>query len=139
LNSPNPSPPADYNAGPPLTVLVIEAEPPLARMLKLGLELNGITTLTAADGPSGLALFDAQGAAIGAAVIDVHLTDGNGLDTFHALRQRRPDLPCCLLVGSMTDFTAEQLQGRGAEVVTKPFRLAQLAATLRRITGRENG
>ena len=77
-----------------------------------------------------------RGTVVDAAIIDYAMPEMNGVDLGEHLRRLQPDLPILFI----TSFT-EPLGLRGANavgaVLQKPFKAADLAAKLARITARD--
>ncbi len=68
------------------------------------------------------AAFDAvEGEEVAAAIVDIGLPDGDGLDVVSALRRRSPDIPILVLTGSNDPATINHAQLLRAEYVVKPF------------------
>jgi DNA-binding NarL/FixJ family response regulator len=58
---------------------------------------------------------------LAAAIVDVGLPDGDGLDLVDDLRKRVPDMPVLVLTGSNDPSTINRAQLLRAEYVVKPF------------------
>jgi DNA-binding NarL/FixJ family response regulator len=67
-----------------------------------------------------------------AAIVDVGLPDGDGLDVVAALRKRSPDMPILVLTGSNEPSTINRAQLLRAEFVVKPFFKDNLARFVQR-------
>ena len=101
----------------------------------------GCEVLEADDGPSALRLLQ-SGARIDMLVTDVGLPGLNGRQLADAARIQRPGLPILLITGyagpALDDWRLEP----GMDVMTKPFRLedltASVGAALRRLDERES-
>ena len=67
---------------------------------------------------------------------DIGLPDHSGLEVMHAAKRSDPSTRVLLVTGSEDPPTSEQAALEGAEgVIFKPFALAELLATVRRVTG----
>jgi len=107
------------------SVLVVDSNVPFATLLKEGLEQEGrYRVVVAADGDEALQTFSA--AEFSLAIVDLGLTDMDGITLAGELRQRKPDLRLMLipLDGATLPPEAEDLDVQG--VLTKPFFLPDL-------------
>jgi DNA-binding NtrC family response regulator len=69
---------------------------------------------------------------------DLGLPDESGLEVLHAVKRSDPSTRVVLVTGSENPPTAEQAVLEGAEcLLVKPFALADLLATVRRLTSPE--
>jgi two-component system cell cycle sensor histidine kinase/response regulator CckA len=109
--------------------LVVDAEPLVRSVLANYLRLLGLGVLEASSGPEALELLSGSGHSIAVALIDVRLRGMSGPKVLEEFRRLRPDLPCCLMSGELSD--ERLLLAAGARcVLRKPFRLAELADCL---------
>jgi CheY-like chemotaxis protein len=76
-------------------ILCIDDEDLGLEIRKMVLEREGFTVLTAKDGQSGIAVFDAE--QIDAVVLDYAMPGMDGGKVAAILRQRRPDIPIMML------------------------------------------
>ncbi len=123
--------PAPPNAATPTRrVLVVEDDPSIAIGLRINLEGEGYTVLTAEDGEQGLALARSERPDL--LILDVMLPKTNGFEVLHTLRKEGASMPIIVLsakTGEMDKVTGLEL---GAEdYITKPFSLAELLARVR--------
>jgi DNA-binding response OmpR family regulator len=98
----------------------------------LGEALNrrGYRTVLASDGLEALDLIEHNN--IHLALLDVHMPRLDGLGMLKSLRTTKPKLPCILMSAELDDsivLQARQLQTD--QVLSKPFRLNELADTIR--------
>jgi len=112
------------------TVLVIDDEPPIRKLLRMGLSTQGYAILEAPDGRTALDLLAREGADL--AILDLGLPDMRGHDLLKAIRAAYPALPVVVL-SSRDDETGkvEALDLGADDYVTKPFGMAELLARLR--------
>ncbi len=124
-----PARPAAAHAGRGETILVLEDEPTLRRLLGRALREAGYRVLVAGDGASALAVAGA------AERVDLLLTDlvlpGQRLElTLDALRRQHPDLQVVLMTGA--PGLVDPPEGAAdAPLLRKPFRMAVLLEQLR--------
>ena len=83
----------------PVTVLVIEDEPTVRKIVAAALQRLGFAVLTAPDGLEGVEVFRRQRAAIGCVLCDLTMPQMDGWETLAALRQLVPALPVILVSG----------------------------------------
>lgn len=118
------------------TVLMIDDDANLTRLLTESLEGAGYRVLSAANGLDGLrALYDGRPDLV---ILDVMMPRMDGWDTLKRIREMS-DVPVIVL----TARDAEQERLRGFELgaddyVTKPFSLAEMNARLRAVLTRAN-
>jgi len=120
------------------TVLIIEDEPELVKVLRDYLEKAGFTVLTAYRGDTGLSIWDHKRPDL--VILDLNLPGMDGLDVAREMRRRRgaeADTPILMLTARVEE--TDQLIGLelGADdYVTKPFSprlvVAKVRALLRR-------
>ena len=142
-------PPADFPGGAPgpvaargQTILVVEDERHTRMALKRFLEKEGWSTVgfaTASEAQTWLTsdapridATTAAGPAVGGAVIDVHLPDGDGIDLTRALRDRVGEhVPIVIVSGDTSMDTLRRLRDAGGNrFVGKPMSLAALRDAL---------
>jgi two-component system alkaline phosphatase synthesis response regulator PhoP len=116
------------------TILIIEDEPELAKVLCSYLEQAGFSVLSAGRGDSGLATWERKRPDL--VILDLNLPGLDGLDVARAIR-RKADTPIIMLTARVEE--ADQLVGLelGADdYITKPFSprivVARVRALLRR-------
>jgi DNA-binding response OmpR family regulator len=105
-----------------LSVLVVDDDPVILRLLQVNFELEGIGVVTAADGEEGLALAQADPPDL--VISDIMMPKVNGLELLAALRSA-PDtaaLPVILLSAKAQVADVQRGLELGADdYVTKPF------------------
>jgi two-component system KDP operon response regulator KdpE len=116
------------------TILVIDDDPRIRRLLQLNLQAEGYTVLTAASGREGLDLLVTQQP--DALILDLILPDMDGLVLCERVREFS-DIPIIVLTARTSEDAMVSGLNIGADdYVVKPFSqkalLARLRATLRR-------
>ena len=81
------------------TVLVVEDEEPLRKMVAIMLERLGFSVLEAKDGIDALELFGQHQSEIKLVISDLTMPRMNGWETLNALRKLQPDIPVILASG----------------------------------------
>ena len=101
------------------TLLIVDDDEPFLRRLARAMEKRGIQPETAETVAAGKAIATARPPAY--AVVDLRLTDGNGLDVVEVLRDRRPDAKIVVLTGYGAIATAVAAVKIGAtDYLSKP-------------------
>ncbi|GEP12221.1 response regulator [Methylobacterium gnaphalii] len=112
------------------TVLVIDDEPPIRRLLRTGLSTQGYSILEAPDGNTAQQLLGRE--RVDLVILDLGLPDMRGHDLLRSIRANHSGLPV-LVLSSRDDETGkvEALDLGADDYVTKPFGMAELLARLR--------
>jgi DNA-binding response OmpR family regulator len=110
-------------------ILLLEDDLETARAVSAGLETRGFTVSLATDVPSAQRL--AEERRFDAAVLDVMVPGGSGLDVLQTLRSSGSGMPILLLTAR--DRVEDRVDGlhRGADdYLVKPFAFVELAARI---------
>ncbi|MBL9161483.1 MAG: sigma-54-dependent Fis family transcriptional regulator [Planctomycetaceae bacterium] len=106
-------------------LLIIDDEPNLLYSMTKALSRESLEIVTAETGAEGVALARAESPQ--AAILDVRLPDGNGLDVFNEIRAIDPVLPVIIITAFASMETAVEAMKRGAcEYLIKPIELESL-------------
>ncbi|HVZ14715.1 MAG TPA: response regulator transcription factor [Bauldia sp.] len=117
------------NTGAPLKVLVIDDEPPIRKLLRMGLGTQGYETLEASNGKLGLEMLARQPDIV---ILDLGLPDVDGLDLLRQIRTRNERVPVVVLSSRGDESGKVQALDLGADdYVTKPFGMEELLARMR--------
>jgi len=121
-----------------MRVLVVEDDPVIADGLRIGLRDRGyvVEPLRCVDD----ALVALETAPFDAAIIDLGLPDGEGLDVLHFIRRKA--LGTSVIILTARDRTSQRIEGLDAgadDYMVKPFDLDELAARLRAVRRRALG
>ena len=116
------------------SVLIIDDEPPIRRMLRLTLEPAGYRVLEAETGQLGLQ--EAAAKRPDAIILDLGLPDMDGLTALKRLREWSPTPVLILTVRSQEADKVAALDSGADDYLTKPFGTAELLARLRAIQRR---
>jgi two-component system KDP operon response regulator KdpE len=113
----------------PYTVLVVDDEPPIRRLLRSGLAADQYRVIEAADGTEALRKLVAEKPDL--VVLDLGLPDKSGLEVIDSIR-RISMVPIIVLSVGSDERTKVAALDRGADdYVTKPFSMGELMARLR--------
>lgn len=111
------------------TVLVMDDDPALLRVVRLVLSSDGFSVDTAADGIAGLERFEAQPPA--AIVLDLQMPRMDGRAFFRELRSRGHKTPVLILSAYGAEEACRELGADGA--IGKPFDPDHLSNAVRRL------
>ena len=113
----------------PLRVLVVDDEPPIRKLMRVGLGTEGHDVIDAPNGKTALALLESRPDLI---ILDLGLPDIPGLDLLRMMRERDQRVPI-LVLSSRGDGAAKvQALDLGADdYVTKPFGMNEFLARIR--------
>jgi two-component system KDP operon response regulator KdpE len=113
----------------PLRVLVVDDEPPIRKLLRMGLTAQGYQTLEAANGKAALDLLKEAPDLI---ILDLGLPDTLGHDLLRTMRARNDGVPIIVLSSRGDEASKVQALDLGADdYVTKPFGMDELLARMR--------
>jgi two-component system, OmpR family, KDP operon response regulator KdpE len=114
----------------PLRVLVIDDEPPIRKLLRLGLSAQGYQIVETGSGKAALEMFSQQLPNI--VILDLGLPDMQGHELLRALRTRNDSVPIVVLSSRDDEAGKVQALDSGADdYVTKPFGMDELLARMR--------
>jgi two-component system, OmpR family, response regulator RegX3 len=115
-------------------VLIVEDEPSLVDALDYGLSSEGMDVVSAADGQTGLDLFDRERPDI--VILDVMLPGLSGTDVCKRLRAKSA-VPIIMVTAKDSEIDKVVGLELGADdYVTKPFSMRELAARVRAVLRR---
>lgn len=110
-------------------LLIVEDDPSLRELIRLGLETDGFRVVAAADGPSALLTFASQKPDL--VLLDVMLPGLDGIAVCRELR-RVSTVPIIMLTArASTSDVVEGLEAGADDYVTKPFEFPELVARAR--------
>jgi two-component system KDP operon response regulator KdpE len=114
---------------PPLRVLVVDDEPPIRKLLRMGLSTQGYQILEAPNGKAALELIGEKPDLI---ILDLGLPDVEGLDLLRTIRARDEKVAIVVLSSRGDEAAKVQALDLGADdYVTKPFGTEELLARMR--------
>jgi len=107
------------------TILIIEDEAKLRRLLELNLDDDGFKTLSAGDAETGLKLLNSE--PVHLVLTDLKLPGMSGLDFLHKAKEQNAALPVVVMTAFGSVETAVEAMKAGAsDYVLKPFSLAEI-------------
>jgi two-component system, OmpR family, KDP operon response regulator KdpE len=114
---------------PPIRVLVVDDEPPIRKLLRMGLGTEGYHILEA---PNARATLEALPQKPDLIILDLGLPDMEGLDLLRLIRERDDKVPIVVLSSRGDEAAKVQALDLGADdYVTKPFGMDELLARIR--------
>jgi two-component system, OmpR family, KDP operon response regulator KdpE len=116
-------------SAPPVRVLVIDDEPPIRKLLRMGLTAHGYQILEAPNGKTALDLLKEAPDLI---ILDLGLPDVHGHELLQTIRARNESVPIVVLSSRSDEAGKVQALDLGADdYVTKPFGMDELLARMR--------
>jgi len=113
----------------PLRVLVVDDEPPIRKLLRMGLAAQGYQIIEAANGKAALELLGQSPDLI---ILDLGLPDMQGHELLRMIRVRNDGVPIIVLSSRGDEAGKVQALDFGADdYVTKPFGMDELLARMR--------
>jgi DNA-binding NtrC family response regulator len=113
------------------TVLIVEDEAKLRRLLELNLSEGGFQTVSAPDAEAGIELLRQN--PFDLVLTDLKLPGMGGLDFLHAVKRQNANLPVVVMTAYGTVETAVEAMKAGAsDYVLKPFSLAEMRMVVRK-------
>ena len=112
-----------------LKILVVDDEPPIRKLLRMGLTSQGYEVLEAPNGKAALEMLAKKPALV---ILDLGLPDIDGLDVLRRIRHRQQNLPVVVLSSRGDEAGKVAALDLGADdYVTKPFGMNELFARMR--------
>jgi two-component system KDP operon response regulator KdpE len=113
----------------PLKVLIIDDEPPIRKLLRMGLSTQGYQTIEAANGKTALDMLSQEP---GLVILDLGLPDIQGHELLRMIRARNVSVPIVVLSSRGDEAGKVHALDLGADdFVTKPFGMDELLARMR--------
>ena len=117
------------STNPAAKVLIIDDEPPIRKLLRLGLRAHVYETLDAPNGKAGLYLLAENPDII---ILDLGLPDIEGMELLQRIRQHSESVPVVVLSSRSDESGKVKALDLGADdYVTKPFGMDELLARMR--------
>jgi len=114
------------------SLLVVDDEDPLRKLLKTALTRKGYTVTCACDGLEAIDFINNPELKLDAVLLDLNMPGASGLEVLKVIRLHRPELKVLMLSGHLS---AEARAGidrlGGADFLNKPYGLDELGRTLR--------
>jgi CheY-like chemotaxis protein len=112
-------------------LLVVDHEPCVRGVLDVWLRHQGFAVWVAANGWDAFDQYRCHRKAIDVVLLDVLMPGRDGPKTLASLQEVNPQVRCCFMSGNLGVYSEESLRTLGAAaVLTKPFRLTEVAQVL---------
>ena len=113
------------------TILIVEDEAKMRRLLELNLGEDGFSTLSAGDAEYGLKLLREN--TVNLVLTDLKLPGMNGLEFLQAIKRQNSTLPVVVMTAFGSVETAvEAMKGGASDYVLKPFSLSEMRMVIRK-------
>jgi two-component system, cell cycle sensor histidine kinase and response regulator CckA len=114
------------------TILIIEDEPLMVKILKAFLESAEFNVLTARDGLEGVAIYEQNKAQIELILSDITLPEMDGWAVYARLRAINPEVKVIFTSGFFDPELKAQCERAGIQdLIPKPFRLDEVVNIVR--------
>ncbi len=112
-----------------LKILIVDDEPPIRKLLRMGLTSQGYDVLEASNGKIALDMLAAKPNLV---ILDLGLPDIDGLELLRRIRLREDNLPVVVLSSRGDEAGKVEALDLGADdYITKPFGMEELFARMR--------
>lgn len=110
------------------TILLVEDEPDILKIIKKSLELRGFNVLTARDAEDAISIANIPGNEISLLISDIILPQMNGIKLSQKLLEDNPDLEMLFMSG----FTPDEFDD-GVSFIAKPFAMKDLLKIVNKV------
>jgi two-component system KDP operon response regulator KdpE len=112
-----------------LKILIVDDEPPIRKLLRMGLTSQGYDVLEASNGKMALEQLENSPILV---ILDLGLPDIDGLELLRRIRHRESNLPVVVLSSRGDEAGKVEALDLGADdYITKPFGMDELFARMR--------
>jgi DNA-binding NtrC family response regulator len=115
------------------TILLVEDEDDVRRLLREALRKQGYSVIEARNGREALLFSDRFSSAIDLLLSDVVMPEMNGVELATAIRRRRPETRVLFMSGYSERAVADHTVIEGTELLQKPFSPVVALAAIRRL------
>lgn len=113
------------------SILIVEDEPKMRRLLEMNLADQGFTTYAAGDAESGLKLLNTE--KVDLVLTDFKLPGMNGVDFLQAIKRANASLPVVIMTAyGSVESAVEAMKLGASDYVLKPFSLAEMVLVVRK-------
>jgi signal transduction histidine kinase len=117
------------------TILLVDDEPGIRKVLYITLSHAGFTVWTARDGDDGWHLFKEKHPDI--VITDIKMPGIDGIDLLKQIKQIRPDTEVIMITGhGDMDLAVKSLQYEAADFITKPIDDAEIETAVKKAVDR---
>jgi|SRR5579859_2613620 len=115
------------------TILLVEDEPSVRRLVSQMLQLTGYTVLEASGGLEALGLMDNVGRPVDLLLTDIVMPSMNGGALAQRLSRQHPKMRVLFTSGYMDDVVVQEVVAMGAQFLPKPFTMEGLTQKVRQV------
>jgi DNA-binding response OmpR family regulator len=120
------------------SILVVEDEPRLQRLLGFYLAKEGFKVTTASNGQEAIELYWKHHDTIDLVLMDVRIPSLDGPSVLQVIQEIDKEVVCCFTTGERGYYSDEQLfEKGGAFILHKPFNLGEVVRVLRHLLERK--
>ncbi len=113
------------------TILIVEDEPELQKLISMGLSVLNVRILTAHNGKEGLKIIESS--VVDAILSDIKMPQMDGIKLLESIRSKEIDIPFVILTGHGDKDSAVQALRMGAlDFLDKPFEEDTLVEVMRK-------
>jgi DNA-binding NtrC family response regulator len=113
------------------SILIVEDEPKMRRLLEMNLADQGFTTHAAGDAESGLKLLNSE--KVDLVLTDFKLPGMNGVEFLQAIKRANASLPVVIMTAyGSVESAVEAMKFGASDYVLKPFSLAEMVLVVRK-------
>jgi PAS domain S-box-containing protein len=122
------------------TILVIEDDGDVRRLVTLLLGKQGYRTLEAADGDEGVRVFGENKEDVGLVILDVVMPGKNGKEVYEEIARMEPGVRVIFVSGYTGDVVLDKgVREEGVDFLQKPLSVAKLMIKVREVLDRGKG
>lgn len=118
------------------SILLIEDDDGLRKILKAGLERAEFGVATASGGIKGLEIIKSN--AIDVVVTDIVMSEGEGVETLRWIKETNPNLPVIVMSG-FSQYLGSMKNLGATETLKKPFKIFELVRAIYAAMGQKDG
>lgn len=117
------------------TILLVDDEPGIRKVLEITLTHAGFTVWPAPDGDAGWRLFREKHPDI--VITDIKMPGIDGIDLLKRIKQTRPETEVIMITGhGDMDLAVKSLQHEAADFITKPIDDAEIESAVKKAVDR---
>jgi DNA-binding response OmpR family regulator len=116
-----------------MKILIVDDDQSILRLYQEELEEEGYEIVTAASGAEGLEKFEREQPDL--VTLDIHLPDIDGIKLLRQMKEKRPRLP--IIMSTAYDYRDDFSVWASEAYIVKSSDLAELKATIKKLTGKE--
>ncbi len=115
------------------TILLVDDEPSVRRLVSQMLQLTGYKVFEASSGPEAIGLMDRVGQPVDLLLTDIVMPSMNGGTLARRLSRQNPKMRVLFTSGYMDDVVVQEVVAMGAQFLPKPFTLEGLTQKVRQV------